>query len=250
MLRNTFIHLAGVGETTERKLWERGWHTWQELLDAPHDALPARLRGRAPRTLLEESLSRYAACEWCYFERCLPSAAKWRAFEPLRDRVMYVDIETDGFENEITVIGIYDGRSFRAFVQGENLDEAREVLEEAAVVVTYNGTSFDMPIIRARFPYNLFNHIHVDLMWPLRRLGFKGGLKRIERELGLVRSDETRDMSGWDAVYLWREYLRGSREARTLLLQYNEEDVRNLEPLMRWVYDTLRARTGLTLRPA
>ncbi len=248
MLRNTFVHLAGVGEATERRLWERGRHTWAELLAAPDSALPSRLRG-VGHAQLEESCARYAARAWRYFEQCLPPAAKWRAFQELRDRTLYVDIETDGYDNRITVIGVYDGSSFRAFVQGENLEEALEVLEGAAVIVTYNGTGFDMPIIRSRFPHNLFNHIHIDLMWPLRRLGYKGGLKHIETQMGLVRSDATRHMSGWDAVCLWREHLRGSREARALLLQYNEEDVRNLEPLMGWVDHTLRRKIGFTLRP-
>jgi len=248
MLRNTFLHLPGVGETTERRLWERDLHTWEDLLTLPQDALPARVRDRAARALIEESMIRHDAAEWRYFEQCLPAVAKWRAFEALRHRTLYVDIETDGFANNITVIGVYDGSSFRAYVEGENLDDAREDLENASVIVTYNGTGFDMPIIRSRFPYHLFNHIHIDLMWPLRRLGFKGGLKRIEMQMGLTRSDETRDMSGWDAVFLWREHLRGSREARARLLKYNEEDVRNLEPLMCWVYDTLQKKIGLTLR--
>ncbi len=249
MLRNTFVHLPGIGETTERRIWERDCHTWEELLNAPTSALPACLRDSAARKRVEDSVHHYARGEWGYFERCLPGAAKWRAFDPLRERTLYVDIETDGFDNNITVIGIYDGASFRAFVQGENLEDAREALEEAAVIVTYNGAGFDMPIIRSRFPYNLFNHVHIDLMWPLRRLGYTGGLKRIEMERGLSRTEETRDLSGWDAVYLWREYQRGSQEAGERLLKYNEEDVRNLEPLMVWVYDTLRKKVGLNLRP-
>ena len=249
MLRNTFVHLPGVGDTTERRFWERDWHTWEDLLGVPERALPSRLRSPAGRAQIEESVVRYAAGEWRHFEQCLPAGAKWRAFHPLRERTLYVDIETDGYDNNITVIGIYDGASFRAYVEGENLDDAREDLESASAIVTYNGTGFDMPIIRARFPYNLFNHVHIDLMWPLRRLGFRGGLKRIEQEMGIERSAETRAMSGWDAVYLWREHVRGSREARTRLLKYNEEDVRNLAPLMGWVYDTMQKRIGLTLRP-
>lgn len=248
MLRNTFQHLPGIGEKTESRLWASGLHTWEELLESTNGHLPRA--ARAPESLqrIEQSLESYAGRQWRFFEACLPGAAKWRAYGPLRDDVMYVDIETNGYDNDITVIGIYDGTNFHAFVAGENLDDAREMLEQAAVVVTYNGTGFDMPIIRARFPYHLFNHIHIDLMWPLRKLGFRGGLKRIEQEMGLTRSAATRGMSGWDAVYLWREHLRGSQEALDRLLKYNEEDVRNLAPLMDWVYATLRNKTGPSLR--
>lgn len=249
MLRNTFVHLPGVGGKTERRLWEAGVHTWEELFSAGPDLLPRPLREAPGRRLMEECQTHYTQQRWHYFDRCLPGTVKWRAYDVLKERVMYVDIETNGFDNAITVIGIYDGRTFHAFVADENLEEALTLLESASLVVTFNGTGFDMPIIRARFPYHLFNHVHIDLMWPLRRLGFRGGLKRIEKELGITRSAETSDMSGWDAVYLWRAYQQGSQEAKERLLKYNEEDVRNLEPLMTWVYHTCKAQLGITLRP-
>lgn len=250
MLRNTFLHLPGVGPKTEARFWSNDWHTWDDLLGVPMHQRPACLLDPQSDTLLRASLDAYAAQRWRFFEQHLPGGAKWRAFGALRNQAVYVDIETDGsFENAITVLGVYDGAHYHAFVADENLEEGLDLLEQAALVVTYNGTGFDMPIIRQRFPYNLFNHVHVDLMWPLRRLGFKGGLKSIERQLGLARSDDTAQMSGWDAVVLWREYKRGSAEALSLLLRYNEEDVRNLMPLMEWVYGQLCAKTGITLRP-
>jgi len=93
-----------------------------------------------------------------------------------------------------------------------------------------------MPMIRSRFHYNIFNHVHVDLRFPLSRLGFTGGLKRIEERLKIVRPEETQGLDGWDAVRLWREYEAGSREALELLLKYNREDIVNLEPLMEFVW--------------
>ena len=249
MLRNTFLHLPGVGEKTERRLWDAGYHTWDELLSAPDARWPAKLRGGVGPQWLEEGRAQYEAASWRYFDTHLPGGAKWRAYAPLKDNVLYVDIETDGYANNITVIGIYDGHCFRAFVADENLEESLPVLEAASLIVTYNGTGFDMPIIRSRFPYHLFNHVHIDLMWPLRKLGLRGGLKQIERQMGLARSEETHQMSGMDAVYLWQAYQRGSQEAKQRLLQYNEEDVRNLEPLMQWVDRQCRAALGLTLRP-
>ena len=248
MLRNTFVHLPGVGEKTERQLWQANCHNWEELLAAESTALPAGLRKAQAIDLLQESLDHYQAGRWRYFERCLPGGVKWRAFDLRRGPTLYVDIETNGYDNAITVLGIYDGAQFDAYVANENLDEALERLESAATIVTYNGSGFDMPIIRQRFPYHLFNHVHIDLMWPLRKLGFRGGLKRIERALGLSRSEETEQMDGMDAVYLWRAYQQGSQEAKQLLLKYNEEDVRNLEPLMEWVYRELTQRIELTLR--
>jgi uncharacterized protein len=248
MLRNTFLHLPGIGEKTERNLWMKGCHTWVEALEELPQGVPRVLREEQGRALLTESLAQYQAGCWRYFDRMLPGGCKWRTFPDLREGVLYVDIETTGYGDLITVIGVYDGAEFHAFVEGENLDDALPLLESAKLIVTFNGAAFDMPIIRRRFSYHLFNHVHVDLMWVLKRLGYSGGLKKIERELGLVRSEETQQFSGWDAVLLWREYQRGSREAKELLLHYNEEDVRNLAPLMEWAYGQCVERMDFILR--
>jgi uncharacterized protein YprB with RNaseH-like and TPR domain len=139
------------------------------------------------------------------------------------------------------MIGIYAQGEFRAFVRGQNLREAQDMLEQYPLWVTFNGACFDVPAIRGRFPYMEMNAVHIDLRFALRTLGFSGGLKRIEKCLGISRSAETDGLDGWDAVRLWRQYMRGEREALELLVQYNEEDVRNLEPLMHIAFDKLGA---------
>jgi uncharacterized protein YprB with RNaseH-like and TPR domain len=243
MLRKTFLHVPGIGEKSERKLWAAGCTGWEQALER-EDWLPPRLRQGVMTGAIEESMQQYAQGRWQYFDARLPATAKWRALPDLHEQVLYVDIETNGYDNDITVIGVYDGVRFRAFVADRDLDEAREVLEQAALVVTYNGTGFDLPILRDRFRHALFNHVHLDLMWPLRRMGLRGGLKKIERQLGLCRSDETEGLTGWDAVWLWREHQRGSTEALKRLIAYNEEDVRNLEPLARYVVREMTMRCG------
>ena len=108
--------------------------------------------------------------------------------------------------------------------------------------VTFFGSCFDLPFLRRRFPSLAFDQLHADLCWALRRLGLTGGLKQIETALHIPRSPETRGLDGWDAVRLWREWEAGSREALALLKRYNEEDVCNLETLLRHAYRELRAR--------
>src|SRR5436305_846875 len=41
MLRHTFCHLPGVGESTERRLWARGLTTWDAALADTRSRLPA-----------------------------------------------------------------------------------------------------------------------------------------------------------------------------------------------------------------
>jgi hypothetical protein len=79
----------------------------------------------------------------------------------------------------------------------------------------------------------------IDLLYPLRRLGLTGGLKRIETELGLSRSDETTGLSGFDAVRLWYKYKRGSQAALDTLVRYNIEDIQNLEIIIEMLYTSL-----------
>ena len=66
----------------------------------------------------------------------------------------------------------------------------------------------------------------------MARLGFKGGLKKIEPRFGIHRPKEVNGMDGYMAVLLWQRYQRGDQGALDLLLTYNREDVVNLEVLM------------------
>ncbi|MCX6998642.1 MAG: ribonuclease H-like domain-containing protein [Kiritimatiellaeota bacterium] len=240
VLQQTFLHLPGVGPATERRLWQAGLRSWQELADRGGDVLRGP-RGDRIRRAAEESQQRWARGDWAWFDAALPGRHKWRAFGDLGGRALYVDIETTGLHasDAITVIGCYDGRTVHSFVADRNLEAVRELIESHPLIVTYNGASFDMPLIRARFPYNFFNHIHIDLRFPLHLLGYRGGLKRIEEMAGLERNDRLRGLDGWDAVRLWHEYQAGCPASLDTLLDYNRVDIVHLEPLMRLVFDRL-----------
>jgi len=77
---------------------------------------------------------------------------------------------------------------------------------------------------------------------PLRRMRFVGGLKAIESQAGILRSEVTTGLGGFDAVRLWHAYDAGDDDALDLLLEYNMEDVVNLEPLAELAYEGLRSR--------
>ncbi|MCJ7752139.1 MAG: ribonuclease H-like domain-containing protein, partial [Armatimonadetes bacterium] len=133
----------------------------------------------------------------------------------------------------------------RIYTKGEDLQDFAEDISEYSLLVTFFGTCFDVPFLLRRFPQLAFDHLHIDLCWALRRLGLTGGLKHIERQLGVPRSPETENHDGWDAVRLWREWERGSRESLDRLKAYNREDIVNLERLMHYAYDHLRTKTGI-----
>ncbi|MBI4415643.1 MAG: ribonuclease H-like domain-containing protein [Euryarchaeota archaeon] len=243
VLRHTFLHAPGVGYVTEKRIWRHA-RTWDDFL-AREDRvrLPDRLRAGIRRVVLE-SQRRLAARDHRFFAAWLPTPERWRAYGDFRKDAAFLDIETTGLNwsgDLITLVGLGDGRRFRTYIRGVDLDELPADLRRYKVLVTFNGTHFDLPVLRNAFP-TLPHMLHLDLQYPLRRLGHRGGLKRIEREFGLERPDDLAGLSGSDAVKLWRRYERGDDDALDALIAYNRQDVENLRPLMDYAYASLRAK--------
>src|SRR5260370_17854364 len=93
---------------------------------------------------------------------------------------------------------------------------------------TYNGKSFDLPMLR-RCLRCRFDQGHIDLRHVLAGLGLTGGLKGVERKVGIARPG-LEDVDGAVAVLLWHDY-QWARDERALqtLLPYNVQDAVNLQ---------------------
>jgi len=242
MLRATFIHANGIGPATERRIWDAGVHDWESFLDRREDV---GLSGRQCALLvpvIHESVDRFDAGNYRYFARRLASREHWRAFGELGNRAAFLDIETTGMHLDaaVTVIGVYDGVETKTFVKGFNLEDFADEIESYPLLVTYSGATFDLPHLRRRFAATKLDQLHIDLCPTLRRLGYKGGLKLVEQDLGITRPDHLLGLDGWDAVRLWHEWENGSREALDLLIDYNRADVVNLARLAEFAYRELR----------
>jgi uncharacterized protein len=246
MLNATFCHAPGIGPGTEIKLWEAGIRSWDDALGC--EKLPlsqAKIDALLP--VVQASKEALDAENWRWLARNIPQREHWRATKLLMEKVGFLDIETDGgYEgNSVTVIGLYDGFESQLFVQGKNLDDFPEAIAEKELLVTFFGTGFDLPMLRRRFPRLPLDQLHVDLCPSLRRLGYTGGLKKIERVLGISRDFEIEDMSGMDAVYLWSAWKRrGDQEALDRLLAYNRADIENLALLLAFAYPRLETLSG------
>jgi uncharacterized protein YprB with RNaseH-like and TPR domain len=144
----------------------------------------------------------------------------------------YLDIETT-FSHSISVIGIYrpDVGTIQLVGGGVNDLNLYESLEGVSTIVTFNGSGFDLPVIRKRLMADLkAEYAHRDLLYVCRKRGLRGGLKVVEQILGIAR--ETAGITGWDAPRLWSRYeTYGDDAALAALLAYNVEDVINLELL-------------------
>ncbi|UCG59444.1 MAG: ribonuclease H-like domain-containing protein [Phycisphaerales bacterium] len=151
----------------------------------------------------------------------------------------YLDIETTGLGRhyaDLTVIGI--AREEARGIQVVQLVEPRlsekrllKALDGTDEIYTYNGSRFDLPFIQAKLGVDLKACFkHTDLMYNCWRQGLKGGLKAVERQLGIDRS--LRGVDGYMAVRLWYEYVNSDdQESLQTLLDYNREDIVNLRVL-------------------
>ncbi|MCO5169089.1 MAG: ribonuclease H-like domain-containing protein [Planctomycetes bacterium] len=167
----------------------------------------------------------------------------WRLFPELRHAARYIDIETTGLEpnDPITVVGVSDGRSTCVLVRGRGLS-ARAlagVLADARLLVTFNGTGFDLPRLRAAFPGLPWDLPHFDLAVEGRQVGLGGGLKAVERALGLARPRELQGVGGLEAARLWRAHQTGDEAALRRLVRYCRADVDGLVALAPRIHDRL-----------
>lgn len=240
MLKHTFQHLHGIGEKTEKRIWAAGITTWEEFLNSPSQAPISQWQQDLGCRELENSLYALERRDAHYFTDKLSGALHWRLFPEFGQRIAYLDIETTGAVagmSYITVVGIYDGSRPHVYVRGENLDCFADEVDEFTLLVTYNGKLFDLPFLRQELGIPLA-HAHIDLRYPLAALGYTGGLKKIERTLGLEREGPMGLLDGWCAVHLWRYHQQGEPRALETLLRYNLEDVIHLPALLARVYNS------------
>lgn len=240
MLYRTFLHLPGCGEQGERYLWQQGIEDWWDLLAARslHGFSPWRLK--QAKTVLQQSIALKE--DLVAMGNLIPKRHHWRLYKRFKERALFLDIETNGLSRQqsaITVIGLAKKGIYRAFVAHENLEEALPIINSSSMIITFGGAQFDLPFLQAKYPWLSPPPIHLDLCPLLRRLGLKGGLKRIEKALGLARPEEVAQMDGYQAVLLWKKWRKGKTKALEKLLKYNREDVLNLMYLADIAYQGL-----------
>ena len=115
-----------------------------------------------------------------------------------------------------------------------------DLLDEAEVIVTYNGKRFDIPWIKGELilegflppsPFkqiDLYQVIKANSRFLSNKLGYVS-----DRLLGDTKLTHT-------GFQLWKDVLAGDKKAQKLMVKYCEQDVKLLEPLYEklrpWVY--------------
>ena len=235
MITNSFIFLERVGNKLEQNIWNEGVHDWDDFLK--RNEIKGLSRARKvyyDRKILNARKALYNFNS-AYFNDLLPQPEMWRLYEFFREDAVFLDIETTGLSknsDDITVFGLYDGINTKTMIKGINLDYSllKKELQKYKLIVTFNGASFDLPFIEKRYPGLLPNIPNFDVLAITRRLGMKGGLKNIEKELTIKRSQLVDRFCGGDALTLWRMYkATGDEHYLNLLVEYNEYDIINLK---------------------
>lgn len=231
MIEESFLCCHGVGPILESKIREAGVRNWSALLE--RDDVPIRSE------LLRSIQSELKLCQDALDNRDLvflvdkfPTKEHWRILSQYLDTCSYFDIETTGLsprDSKITVIVCWHRGQMYQFVNGENLDDFLDLLDDISLLVSFNGRSFDVPRVLDYFHIPDLPCAHIDLRWVSFHYGHTGGLKSIQKQLGFLRNDDLSLLSGEDAVYLWEDWLRGDLLAKERLIAYCQEDVAALK---------------------
>jgi len=247
MIRRTFQILPKVGPGTERTLWREGVLDWDAFRDAP--TVPGMRAGRKSEAdrLLDEADALLESNRLRELSSLLPRQEHWRLYPAARHGMACLDIETNGLSHDstVTVVGVHGPQGTYTLVKDDGLcmESLQESLQGATLLVTFNGSCFDVPVLRHSFPGLDLNIPHLDLRFACRRIGYSGGLKKIETSLGLKRDESLTDVDGMEAVRLWHRWRRmGDRSALQTLMDYNRADTVNLAELADLVYPRLEHR--------
>lgn len=241
-IENSFILIPGIGEKTERKLWKKGYTTWDELDQS--DYLSQSKRDKF-ESFVEKAKRNLEVKNSVFFGDKLPNKELWRTYRNFEEEACFFDIETTGLDqkrNKVTTVSFHRGGETKTLVNGEDLtrENLRAEMHKSKVLVSFNGKRFDQPFLESNFDMNI-QKPHIDLMYGCKRLGLSGGLKKIEKEMSIQR--ELEDLDGREAIRLWKEYERqGKDRSLEKLVKYNQYDAKNLQELLEKVHRQLRAQ--------
>jgi len=228
LIDRTFRHCHGVGPRRDAILKAMGYGCWRDCLERSA-GLP--FSGPTRERFLEAIRRSQAALEneeLGYLTTALPGSEHWRILAAYHEEATYFDIETTGLSSRdatVTVISAYCRGDLFSFVHDRNLDDFLQLVDRSKLLVSFNGSSFDIPFLTSRFNLPDIGCPCIDLRWICYHHGYRGGLKAIEKQLHLDRPADVRQVDGLEAVMLFHHWQRGDAAAGRKLVRYCESDV-------------------------
>ena len=175
---------------------------------------------------------------------------------------VFIDTETTGLSGGtgtfpfLIGLGYFDISGFRTYqLLLENpIDELAQLNEFSRIIsgfqgtVTFNGKSFDLPLLRTRYlinklEYPLDTFMHIDLLHLSRRLWkarlVDRSLKELETQI-IKYSRNSDEVPGWMIPQIYFDYLRsGDGLPLRSVAYHNEIDVVSMAALMLIIDDLL-----------
>ena len=242
--------LPGIGVNKEAKLKSMGYETFYDLLE--HKTYSAKAKDIINSLEHECFINYYNKLEdLSQYSKKSKSDLVKSASILKEGNFKFMDIETVGLSSNVPVILIgvaeINGKYITTHLyQARNYGEEVAILEsyfshldESSVHVTYNGSTFDIPFIKARANYyrmnrdkiNLMNLTHFDLIKFTRAL-WKDKLENcklttIEKYLDIPRDDD--DVNGAYIADYYDTYLKENNIGPLVpILKHNCRDIISL----------------------
>ena len=248
LLRRSFQHLPGISAAEEARLWAEGISDWADLIrHAPVQLDMYRKRGGALQSAVDASEEALANRNVAFFANRLPKREHYRVAASFPERCVFLDIESTGlstYHDHVTLVGWSVDDTYTVLIDPDRIEELERHLREHAMVVTFNGSLFDLPFLARRFKKSWSDLFHVDLRYLSKRVGLTGGQKKIEGELGLTRESSLEGITGAEAVALWFDYKEGDLDALRELIRYNHADIEGMKFLFEEVIRRVVSRAG------
>lgn len=229
MLTNSFCFLKKVSSKKEKDLWGKNIITWDDynkLLTYQFSMLD---ENSDPFCEAKQALFSH---DVLYFQKKMSPHNFFRILLSFPNEVLFLDIETTGlslYYDIITLIGWSINQEYGYYITGTDINQFKKIVEKAKIIVTFNGTLFDLKFLKKSFPEIKFPTCHVDLRYFTKRVGLTGGQKKIEELLGYKRPHKIKEVLGENAPVLWYEYCRGNNVAIKKLIQYNFHDIEGMK---------------------
>jgi uncharacterized protein len=184
---------------------------------------------------------------------CLPPWARFELLGGTNGQTLFLDLETTGLAGGagtyafLVGCGWFDGGVFRLrqfFLADFGAERALleafgELTGNLACVVTYNGKTFDLPLLETRFslqrmPTPFAEVAHVDMLHPARRMWRHEEVecRLTYLEQALCGHERESDVPGFEIPSRYFQYVR-SGDARPLqaVLEHNRLDIVSLAML-------------------
>lgn len=232
-IKSTFLHLNHFGQKTEKMLWSKNIFTWDDyqLFEQKNN-----LFFHSSNSILEESFTAFKTNDIDFFTSKLPKSEYYRLALTFPDDVIFLDIETTGlsqYYDHITMVGWTIGNQYDYFINGiSDIKKLSEALSKAKIIVTFNGTIFDIPFLKNQFPMLEMPSCHIDLRFFAKKAELSGGQKSIEEQLGVKRKKGLQQTDGYQATVLWDEYKWGKKTSLEKLIAYNHADVEGMKTIL------------------